>query len=523
MWNPKKKSLHGRHKKDRRGHIGLRFLGSIDILFFGNYNEGIVVFVSAYQKGSFPMYQKQLEEYFEAHRDEMVEDICTLIRIPSTRQEPRDGMPFGEGPAKVLEAAMKIGCRMGMNVTDYDHYVATFDLNEKERGLDILAHLDVVPAGDDWTVTKPFEPKMVDGRLYGRGSADDKGPAMAGLWAAKAVKDLKIPLSKNCRVILGTDEESGSSDIAYYYQKEEEAPATFSPDASFPVINVEKGSYSSDFTARWAEEEKLPRILSVKGGFRRNVIPDKAEAVLEGIRLEEVCAACRSYGSKSGVSFEATEESGRVFVKATGRAAHASTPEVGANAVTAMVEFLSQLPMAASEGFSKLCAVSRIFPHGDWAGEAAGVKMSDEVSGPLTIAFSVFEYHLTGLTGIFDSRVPLCANEQNMRDVLAAAFDKEGIRLGNLNMRPGHYVPAESPFIQTLLRCYERYTGKKGECVAIGGGTYTHNLKNGVAFGCADPDPLVDNHMHGADEFAVMDQLILSAKIFAQAIIEICQ
>lgn len=46
------------------------------------------------------MYQKQLEEYFEAHRDEMVEDICTLIRIPSTRQEPRDGMPFGEGRPK---------------------------------------------------------------------------------------------------------------------------------------------------------------------------------------------------------------------------------------------------------------------------------------------------------------------------------------------------------------------------------------------------------------------------------------
>ena len=106
------------------------------------------------------MYQKQLEEYFAAHRDEMIEDICTLIRIPSDRQEARDGMPFGEGPAKALEAAMEIGCRMGLSVTDYDHYVATFDLNEQERGLDILAHLDVVPVGDDWTVTKPFEPKI---------------------------------------------------------------------------------------------------------------------------------------------------------------------------------------------------------------------------------------------------------------------------------------------------------------------------------------------------------------------------
>lgn len=276
---------------------------------------------------------------------------------------------------------------------------------------------------------------------------------------------------------------------------------------------MEKGSYSSDFTAQWTEDEKLPRILSVKGGFRRNVIPDKAEAVLEGIDLEKIRSACAQYSVESGVAFEAEEKNHKIFVKAKGRAAHASTPEVGANAVTAMVEFLSRLPMADSEGFSKLCAVSRIFPHGDWAGEAAGVKMSDEVSGPLTIAFSVFEYSLTGLIGMFDSRVSLCANNQNMRDVLVDAFGKAEIHLGNLTMRPGHHVPADSPFIRTLLRCYEQYTGKKGECIAIGGGTYTHNLRNGVAFGCADPT--VDNHMHGADEFAVIDQLVLSAKIFA--------
>lgn len=66
--------------------------------------------------------------------------------------------------------------------------------------------------------------------------------------------------------------------------------------------------------------------------------------------------------------------------------------------------------------------------------------MSDEVSGPLTIAFSVFEYSLTGLIGMFDSRVSLCANDQNMRDVLVDAFGKAEIHLGNLTMRPGHHV-----------------------------------------------------------------------------------
>ena len=105
---------------------------------------------------------------------------------------------------------------------------------------------------------------------------------------------------------------------------------------------MEKGSCSSDFTAQWTEDEKLPRILSVKGGFRRNVIPDKAEAVLEGIDLEKVRSACAQYSVESGVAFEAEEKNHKIFVKAKGRAAHASTPEVGANAVTAMVEFLSQ-------------------------------------------------------------------------------------------------------------------------------------------------------------------------------------
>ena len=98
--------------------------------------------------------------------------------------------------------------------------------------------------------------------------------------------------------------------------------------------------------------------------------------------IDDMLDVYKRQSVERGVAFEAEEKNHKIFVKAKGRAAHASTPEAGANAVTAMVEFLSRLPMADSEGFSKLCAVSRIFPHGDWAGEAAGVKMSDEVSGP---------------------------------------------------------------------------------------------------------------------------------------------
>jgi succinyl-diaminopimelate desuccinylase len=87
-------------------------------------------------------------------------------------------------------------------------------------------------------------------------------------------------------------------------------------------------------------------------------------------------------------------------------------------------------------------------------------------------------------------------------------------------MFPPHHVPADSPFVQTLLRAYERYTGKKGECLYDGGGTYVHNLKNGVAFGGVMPG--TENNMHGADEFMVIEELLSSVKIYAQVIIDIC-
>ena len=429
------------------------------------------------------MYKKQIEEYFNLHKDEMLEDICKIIRIKSDRQEPKEGVPFGEGVVKVLKEALDIASNMGFATNNYDNYVGTVDFNDKEKALDILAHLDVVPAGDEWTVTEPYEPIIKDGKLYGRGSADDKGPAIVALYALKAVKDLNIPLNKNVRLILGTDEECGSSDIEYYYKIEKEAPMTFSPDADFPVINVEKGGLKANFIADFKEDRTLPRIISVNSGVKVNVIPDKAIAVIEG--------------------------------------AHAAYPEGGNNALTGILTLLSSMPFADSEGFEKLCGINKLLPHGDYKGEAIGVKMADEVSGELTLSFTIFEYTTTGLKGTFDCRAPLCANDENLRDVVAKNLNNIGVILEPCNVFEGHYVDENSDFVQTLLRCYEMYSGKKGECIAIGGGTYVHHIKNGVAFGCTMPG--TDNNMHGNDEFAVIDELILSAKIFTQAIIELCK
>ena len=154
--------------------------------------------------------QEKIHEYLSVHRDEMVEDIKTLIKVDSARAEALPGKPYGEGAAEALHAGLSLFEKHGFLGKNWDNYAIDTVINGKELGLDILAHLDVVPGGDGWTKTTPFEPIVEDGKMYGRGTSDDKGPAVAALYAMKAVRDLGFELDKDVRLILGSDEECGS-------------------------------------------------------------------------------------------------------------------------------------------------------------------------------------------------------------------------------------------------------------------------------------------------------------------------
>ncbi|WP_244834739.1 dipeptidase PepV [Clostridium sp. BJN0001] len=468
------------------------------------------------------MYKEKIEEYFKKNEKNMIEDICTLVKINSEKGPKEENMPFGKGPFMALKKALEIAEKMGFKTKNYDNYVGTVDLNDSEKSLDMLAHLDVVPVVEDgWTVTKPFDPIVKDGKLYGRGTSDDKGPAIAALYAMKAIKDLNIPVSKNVRLILGTDEECGSSDIAHYYKVEKEAPMTFSPDAEFPIINIEKGRLSNTFRAKYKEDIKTPRIVKFTSGTKSNVVPGKAYALVDGFSMEEVQKYAKECEDKIKIKFNLSEKDGKIEINAKGIDAHASTPEKGNNALTGMLTLLTSMPFHKSEGFEKLCGAAKLFPHGDYLGEKCGAKMEDEISGFLTMTLDVFSFDSTGFEGTFDSRAPICADDENLTKVLVENMKDVGIVMDDDKMVPAHHVSSDSDFVRTLLKCYEEYSGQKGECLAIGGGTYVHELKNGVAFGCVMPG--TDTNMHGNNEFAVVEELLLSAKMFTQAIADLCK
>ena len=467
------------------------------------------------------MYQDQINAYFDhpARRQQLVEMISRLVRIRSVREEARPGMPFGPGPAAALAEGLRLAEELGFAVKNYDNYVGAVDFNDRETQLHILCHLDVVGEGTGWTVTEPYEPIEVDGMLYGRGTDDDKGPVAAVLLAMQAVKDLGLPLKKNVRLLLGTDEESGSEDIAYYYSREPYAPCTFSPDGEFPVINLEKGSYKPVFTRTWAAESATPRVKELHGGFRINVLPPEASCVVAGLSAEAARPYCDQAAAETGVTYELAEAGDDLHILCKGKGAHASTPEEGVNAITGLIHLLCALPLAKVGSTAALHALNALFPHGDCAGKALGIAQADEISGPLTLAFSLLELNDTGLSGQFDSRVPVCANEDNCKAAAEGAFARSGFAAEG-GMQEPHYTPADTPLVTTLLRCYEQYSGKKGECLAIGGGTYVHDIPGGVAFGCAMPG--FNGNMHGPDEHTCIADQLTAAKIFAQAIIDLC-
>jgi succinyl-diaminopimelate desuccinylase len=461
----------------------------------------------------------KIDDWFYGRAASMIADIDRLVRIQSVRGDALPGKPYGEGPAAALEAASEILRSKAFQVKNFENRVITVDLNEHEPALGILAHLDIVPAGEGWD-SNPFELVVRDGVLCGRGTADDKGPAVAAIYAMCAARELAPELEKGCRLMLGSAEETGHDDMECYMKAHRMPPNVFSPDSDYPVVNLEKGRYVPSFGVEWTEEKAMPRVVSIKGGDTANVVPRHAEAVVEGMALEDIDALCGSFSRKTGAVLMAEPWGEAVRITSEGRASHAMAPSKGINAQTALLSLLAVLPLAESRSFSAIRSLNRLFPHGDTSGTALGVAMDDELSGELTLNFGVLAMTATGISGNFDSRLPVSVTEENMVAVADAMLRDAGFLVFNRQRTHCHHTPAESRFVQTLLRVYQEHTGLEGACLSFGGQTYVHNIDGGVAFGCSMPG--VDNRLHDANEFIEIENLILSAKMFTQVILDMC-
>ncbi len=452
------------------------------------------------------MDKQKVFDYIDSQRDQMIGTLCELISYPSYQQEASEGAPFGKPVRECLDKALSICEDFGFKTKNYDGYVGTAEYTESEPILGVLGHLDVVPEGTGWTYD-PYKGTVADGRVYGRGSIDDKGPCVAVMYALKALKELGVPLKKGVRLILGTNEENGSGDLAYFEKVATMPKWLFTPDGNYPLINIEKGMIRGRISCSAASEI----VKEFHCGKTVNAVPEVGYCVLDGVTEEQILASHKKLGLTISILCEEVENG--IKVSAKGKSAHASTPELGDNALTGLLAIIKEL---GDDAFGKL---SSVFPYGETDGEHSGIKASDDISGALTEVLSVLDYDGAEIVGWIDIRFPVCENVESVRSKLSASINAIGFELMAGGAEP-HYVDSNSAFVKELLSVYEDVTGNKGECIAIGGGTYVHHTEGGVAFGAEFPGE--DNHMHGADEFMTVDSLLLNAKIFACAIERIC-
>ena len=463
--------------------------------------------------------RREIEEWFDKHSDEMISDLGRVLAVKSVRDLPAEGAPYGKASREALDLAAGIIKERGFEVSLFEDMILTADIGPNPPKMGILAHLDVVDAGDGWD-TDPFGMTVKDGRIYGRGALDNKGPSIAAIYAMNCAGDLCPELQHGFRLLLGTGEETGCLDIARYLEVNKPPPHVFTPDASYPMVNVEKGRTSAFFSASWEKEQALPKVISINGGKTMNVVPDRAEAVIEGFSMKDLEMFCMVSSAQTGTKICVNAGEEGIVVTVEGKATHAATPELGVNAQTALLDMLSGMPFADSKGFRYICSLHRLFPHGDYKGRAIGIAMEDKISGELTLNFGVLMYSETEFSANFDSRTPACADETDLIGMIRTAFQREDITLTNQVISTCHHTPEESEFVQMLLRIYGDYTGNPTYCTIMGGQTYVHEIQGGVAFGSKMPD--LENNVHGVNEFIEVDQLIVSAKMFAQAIIEMC-
>lgn len=457
----------------------------------------------------------------DKRKDDLMEDLFGLLRINSERDDSKvnDKHPFGPGPVKALEYFLDLAKRDGYKTRNIDNYAGDFEFGQGDEVLGIFAHLDVVPAGSGWD-TDPYEPVIKDGKLYARGSSDDKGPTMACYYALKIIKELNLPVSKRVRFIVGTDEESGWDDMAYYFAHNglKDPDFGFSPDAEFPIINGEKGNITT-YLHFEGKNDGVFSLASFNGGLRENMVPESASASFTGpITLQELEAKLADFAVNQGVTGQVIEESDGFHVTIHGKSVHGMMPQKGVNGATYLGLFLSQFDFQGNaEAYLNFIAETL---HKDFFGEKVGLAYTDPKMGDLTMNAGVFNFNKESAdnTIALNFRYPKGVDVYGIKAGLEKLEGPKDVTLSEHGHVP-HYVPVSDPMVQTLLSVYEKHTGLKGEEQIIGGGTFGRLLKRGVAYGAMFPGYV--NTMHQANEFTEVEDLYRAAAIYAEAIYEL--
>ncbi|WP_294705279.1 Sapep family Mn(2+)-dependent dipeptidase [uncultured Fusobacterium sp.] len=436
-------------------------------------------------------YYQKLDENFPS----FLKNLDRLVSIPSYLQEDGSKFPFGENIQKVLEEMLKISQELGFKTyIDPEGYYGYAEIGSGEKLVGVLGHLDVVPPGDlsKWE-NDPFKPVIKDGKYYGRGAQDDKGPTLAAMYALKTLLDSGFELNYRVRFIFGTDEENLWRDMPKYVEKEEMPTVGFTPDSKFPLIYSEKGLLQCKLIA------KNESGMIFKGGDAFNSVPsnmivDKNEDLIKV--LEEL-------------NYEYKEKDNKIEI--VGKSVHAQVAETGINAINRYMHALTKLGKETKAG--KFITENLI---GYNFAEPIFGLVKDEHSGELKFNVGKIEFtEENEILGI-DMRIPVTYDKDKIVEDLTKKAKEYGFEYTQHDYLKSIYVPLDSELITTLMNAYQEITGDmESQPVASGGATYARAMNNCVAFGCVLPGSPKTEHQ--PNEYIILDDIKKAIKIYMKA------
>ena len=436
------------------------------------------------------------KEFILSAKDNMIEELMRFVSINSVfdKESVTKEHPFGEGVAKALDYVAKLGEKYGFEVDRCDGYCTELTIGSGDKMIGIFAHSDVVPATGDWE-RDPFECYVHDGKVYGRGTSDDKGPFIAAFYAVLALLDEGLLKDYKVRFVVGGDEERGSRCLDYYFKTIKKPAPTygFTPDADFPVIYGEKGI--NDFFPEL--EVEIPHVKKICGGAATNAVCDKVE-----IELDEVDLVL-DYLKKNNIAYLCEKN----VVTIIGKSAHGSTPNEGDNAAIKTLKILGEV-----YGVEKLQKLA------DGLADTSGKKWDGfcktKLMGETTYCVGMISYEKGLLKFSVNFRYPETVKSVEYKDKFDAYFGSKSTMGGESHVL---FFDPKSKLVKTLMKAYRAETHDLfAKPITIGGGTYAKHCENTVAFGALFAGR--ESVMHQPNEYMPVDDIIKSALIYARAI-----
>jgi succinyl-diaminopimelate desuccinylase len=420
----------------------------------------------------------------EANWSEFLTLLSEVMQIASVKGEPAPHAPYGKGPREVLAYVMEKSAAYGFQTTVIDDAIGYAHWGPTDTDyIGVLGHLDVVPAGSGWSYP-PFALTEKDGNFYGRGILDNKGPIISCLFAMKLLKDLGHQPQLPLRIIFGTDEESGMSDIPHYLAAEQPPRFGFTPDCKYPVVYGERGvvNVQLDFPLP-AQEQQL--LAAFSGDQFRDHVPDHLSVTI---------------GSQS---FEAL-----------GKRSPSNAPELGDNAITKLAQQAAPQLAATPSLQAALQWIAQSF-HQQHYGEGIDLVLEDADSGKLILTPVVLQKSASGLALEVAFRYPVSVTEEQVLAGVQKALP-EGASLTILRSIPGFCRSKDAPEIQTLSTIYHQVTGNDPTPVTTTGATYARKMPNILAFGPSFPGQ--KGIAHNQDEYMAVADLRMNLEIYLRSL-----